>query len=109
MSSENWGEILFAQAGGAAGPGGMTQFIPLLMILAVFYFLLIRPQQKRAKEHEDFVKGLKRNDKVVTNSGLFGKIVEVREKDVMLEVAPNVKVRYERSKISAKQSESKEG
>ncbi len=83
-----------------AAPDAFVQFVPLALILAVFYFLLIRPQQQKAKEHEDFVKGLKRGELVVTSSGLFGRIVELRDQDVTLEVAPNVKVRYERSKIS---------
>jgi len=89
-------QLILAQA----APDAIMQVVPLALILAVFYFLLIRPQQQKAKEHEDFVKGLKRGELVVTSSGLFGRIVELRDNDVMLEIAPNVKVRYERSKIS---------
>ncbi len=83
-----------------AVPDAVVQFLPLALILAVFYFLLIRPQQQKAKEHDDFVKGLKRGDLIVTSSGLFGRVVELRDQDVMLEIAPNVRVRYERSKIA---------
>lgn len=89
-------QLILAQA----APDAMIQMLPLVMILAVFYFLLIRPQQQKAKEHEDFVKGLKKGELVVTSSGLFGRIVDLKDNEVTLEIAPNVKVRYERSKIA---------
>jgi len=89
-------QLILAQA----APDAMIQMLPLVMILAVFYFLLIRPQQQKAKEHEEFVKGLKKGELVVTSSGLFGRIVDLKDNDVTLEIAPNVKVRYERSKIA---------
>lgn len=84
-----------------AAPDAILQMAPLAMILAVFYFLLIRPQQQKAKEQEEFVKGLKRGELVVTASGLYGRITELKDEDVTLEIAPNVRVRYERSRISA--------
>ena len=77
------------------------QLAPLVLIMGVFYFLLIRPQQQKAKEHDDLVKGLKRGELVVTSSGLFGRIVEVKDQEVMLEIAPNVRVRYDRTKIGS--------
>jgi len=89
-------QLILAQA----APDALMQMLPLVMILAVFYFLLIRPQQQKAKEHEDFVKALKKGELVVTSSGLFGRIVDLKDNDVTLEIAPNVKVRYERSKIA---------
>ena|SRR5688572_22728599 len=84
-----------------AAPDAFMQMIPLVMILGVFYFLLIRPQQQKAKEHDDFVKGLKRGEMVVTASGLYGRIVELKDDEVTLEIAPNVRVRHERSKVAA--------
>jgi len=89
-------QLILAQT----APDAIMQMVPLVMILAVFYFLLIRPQQQKAKEHEDFVKGLKRGELVVTSSGLYGRIVDLKDEEVTLEIAPNVKVRYERSKIA---------
>jgi preprotein translocase subunit YajC len=83
-----------------AAPDAFMQMVPLVMILAVFYFLLIRPQQQKAKEHENFVKGLKKGEMVVTNSGIYGRIVDLKDDDVTLEIAPNVRVRHERSKIA---------
>lgn len=84
-----------------AAPEALIQMLPLALILAVFYFLLIRPQQQKAREHDDLIKALKKGEMVVTSSGLFGRIVELRDHDVMLEIAPNVRVRYERSKIAS--------
>jgi preprotein translocase subunit YajC len=89
------GPLLLAQVPG----GAFQQFIPLVMILGVFYFLLIRPQQQRAKEHEDFVKDMKKGDRVVTQGGLFGTVHEVKEDSVLLEVAQGVKLRYQRDRI----------
>lgn len=83
-----------------AAPDMFVQLAPMAMILGVFYFLLIRPQQQKAKEHEDFVKSLKKGELVVTNSGLYGRIADLKDDEVTLEIAPNVRVRYERSKIA---------
>ncbi len=68
--------ISSAYAQDAAQPGGLGSFIPLIIIFAVFYFLLIRPQMKRAKEHRNLVANLGKGDEVTTNGGLLGKIVE---------------------------------
>ena len=71
----------------------IMQFIPLILIFAVFYFLLIRPQQRRAKMHRDMVSAMQRGDKVITAGGLRAKVVKVvNETDVELEISPNVNV-----------------
>ena len=71
----------------------IVQFIPLILIFAVFYFLLIRPQQRRAKMHSDMVSAMQRGDKVITAGGLRAKVVKVvNETDVELEISPNVNV-----------------
>jgi preprotein translocase subunit YajC len=71
----------------------IVQFIPLILIFAVFYFLLIRPQQRRAKLHRDMVSAMQRGDKVITAGGLRAKVVKVvNETDVELEISPNVNV-----------------
>ncbi len=94
------GSLAYAQEGAAAtGPGPLVQFLPLLLVFAVFYFLLIRPQQQKAKAHKVMLGNLKRNDEVVTAGGLYGKIVELGETDVRLEIASNVRVRIDRSRI----------
>jgi preprotein translocase subunit YajC len=72
---------------------GVGQFIPLILIFVIFYFFLIRPQQKKVKEHKSMVEGLKRGDKVVTSGGITGTIERVVDNDkVEVEIAENVKV-----------------
>ena len=75
--------------------------LPIALIFAVMYFLFIRPQSKKASEHQKMLSALKRNDEVVTTGGLIGRIVELSDKLVTLEIAPGVRVRVERGQISA--------
>ncbi|MDG1102915.1 MAG: preprotein translocase subunit YajC [Ascidiaceihabitans sp.] len=77
------------------------QFIPLLLIFGIMYFLLIRPQQKKMKEHQTMVNGMRRGDKVVTAGGMFGKVVKVHDEgEVEVEIADGVKVRMVQSTIA---------
>ncbi|MFP6663079.1 MAG: preprotein translocase subunit YajC [Deltaproteobacteria bacterium] len=84
---------------GQAPGGALMQLAPFILILAVFYFLLIRPQQKKARETQSMLDGLKPGDQIVTSGGIYGKIVRVQDAEVALEIAPNVKIRLERSSI----------
>lgn len=78
-----------------------AQFIPLLLIFAIMYFLLIRPQQKKLKDHQAMVNGLRRGDKVVTAGGMYGKVVKVHDEgDVEVEIADGVTVRMVQSTIA---------
>ncbi len=91
----------WAQAAGAgAQPSPLLQMAPLLLIFVVFYFLLIRPQQQKAKEHKEMISNLRLNEDVITAGGLYGKVVALSEKIVTLEIAPNVRVRVDRSQIN---------
>ena len=77
-----------------------AQFIPLILIFVIFYFFIIRPQQKRVKEHKDMVKNLKRGDEVITSGGIIGKVDRVFEDDrIELIIADNVKVQLIRNTI----------
>ena len=77
------------------------QFIPLLLIFGIMYFLLIRPQQKKMKEHQAMVSSMRRGDKVVTAGGMFGKVVKVHDEgEVEVEIADGVKVRMVQSTIA---------
>jgi preprotein translocase subunit YajC len=89
-------------AGGAMlGPGSpLLQLAPFAMILVVFYFLLVRPQQKKARETQEMLDNLKVNEEVVTTGGLHGRIVRLADKVLVIEVAPKVQVRVERSSVS---------
>ena len=98
--SETVGTTAVVLAQAAAPPGGtLGQFVPIILVFIVFYFILIRPQQKKQKEHQALVEGLKKNDRVVTIGGLHGRILEVGEGDVTIEIAKGVAVRHERSQI----------
>ncbi len=90
----------WAQAAGGAQPSPLLQMAPLLLIFVVFYFLLIRPQQQKAKEHKEMISNLKLNEEVITAGGLYGKVVALADKIVTLEIAPNVRVRVDRSQIN---------
>jgi preprotein translocase subunit YajC len=93
----------FAMAGGAAaqGSGGQYQgIIMLVAMFAIFYFLLIRPQQKRAKQQKELVGGLKAGDSVVSAGGIHGKITAVEETTVTVEVATGVKVKLNRGSVT---------
>jgi preprotein translocase subunit YajC len=83
------------------GPSPLVNFAPLALIFVVFYFLLIRPQQQKAKEHRVMLGNLKRNDEVITAGGLYGKVVALSDKIVTLEIAPNVRVRVDRPQIAS--------
>lgn len=89
------------QAGaGTGGPADMlVQFVPLILMFAIFYFLLIRPQQKRAKEHKNMLAALKRGEYIVTGSGLLGRILEIDEDTVLIECAES-KLRLTRGAVA---------
>jgi len=97
----NWAEPLELVRAQAGPPGALQSLLPLVLILGVFYFLLVRPQQQKAREHKALVAALKKNDQVVTLAGLYGRVVDAGETTVTLEIAPNVIVRHERSQIGA--------
>ena len=89
----------YAQAGEAAA-NPLTSFLPLIVIFAVFYFMLIRPQMKRAKEHKQLVSQLSKGDEVITNGGLLGKITDVSDSFVTLELADNMQIKLQRSAVA---------
>ncbi len=95
--------IPLARAAAAAPASSGSQLAPLLVMggfIVVFYFLLIRPQQKKAKEHQTLISKLAPGDEVVTSGGLLGRITEVGEHFVTLEIADNVRVKVQRSQVN---------
>jgi len=87
--------------GAAGGQGGsMVTFLPFILLFAVFYFLLIRPQQKRAKQHKTFMENLKRGDTVITSGGLYGKITGITDEAVTIEIAEKVRVKVLKSAVA---------
>lgn len=92
--------ISSAYAQDAAPTGGLMSFLPLIVIFAVFYFMLIRPQMKRSKEHRQLVSQLGKGDEVVTNGGLLGRITDVSESFITLEIADNVQIKLQRQSVT---------
>src|ERR687891_1246627 len=91
----------YAQAGGAPGGFDLISLMPLLLIFVVFYFLLIRPQQKKMKQHREMISALKRGDRVLTAGGIIGTVVKIEEDNTLLvDIAKDVRVRVARSTIS---------
>jgi preprotein translocase subunit YajC len=80
------------------------QFLPMLLIIVVFYFFMIRPQMKKAKDHKKFVEELKKGDKVITLSGIHGKIVDLNDTTFLIEVESGTKIRFDKSAVSLEAS-----
>jgi preprotein translocase subunit YajC len=91
----------FAQATSFGGDNMFVQLLPFVLIFVIMYFLILRPQQKRTKEHQNLVKNLRRGDTVITSGGLVGKVTKVVDDDqIEVEIADGVRVRQVRSMIS---------
>jgi preprotein translocase subunit YajC len=94
----------YAQAAGGAG-GAFASFVPLILIFVIMYFLLIRPQQKKLKDHQKMVEALRRGDQIVTQGGIVGKVTKVRDDgEVEVEIATGVNVRVVRHTIATVRS-----
>jgi preprotein translocase subunit YajC len=92
------------QGGGNAAQGaagGFASFIPLILMFVIFYFLLIRPQQKKSKEHREMLNTLKKGDRIVTSGGLHGRITAVSEAVLTVEIADKVRVKLNRGNVAA--------
>jgi preprotein translocase subunit YajC len=98
-----------AQAGPGGVPPTVVSFAPLALVFVVFYLLLIRPQQQKAKEHRVMLANLKKNDEIITNGGLYGRVLAMADDIVTVEIAPNVKVRISRPQIGSVLTASKAG
>jgi preprotein translocase subunit YajC len=86
---------------GATGDAGWMQFLPMVILFVIFYFLLIRPQQKRAKQHKQMITGLSKGDEVVTNGGILGKITDVGENFMTVEIATGTHVKVQKSLVQS--------
>jgi len=90
-----------APAGGEAGGSPLTAFLPLILMFAIFYFLLIRPQQKKAKLHREFLANLKRGDYILTGGGIYGRITEARGDRLTGEIGKDLGIGINRSYVAA--------
>ena len=96
------------QSAEGGGPMSFMSFLPFVAIIAIFYFLIIRPQNKKRKETESMIKALKKGDKVVTIGGIHGIITSVRDNTVIVKVDDNTKIEFSRSAVSSIEAASKE-
>ena len=83
-----------------SGSGGILSFLPLIILFVVFYFLLIRPQQKKAKQHKNMVAALKKGDEIITNGGVLAKITDVGENFLTCEIADKVEIKVQSQAVS---------
>jgi preprotein translocase subunit YajC len=89
--------------GGAASPGsagGLASFIPLVLMFVIFYFLLIRPQQKKAKEHKEMIAAIKKGDRIITSGGIHGQITAVDDTTLTVEISDKVRVKLNRANVA---------
>ncbi len=89
-----------AQSGGPFG--SLMSIAPLVLLFVIFYFLLIRPQQKKAKEHKQMLSEVQKGDNVITNSGIYGRVISVQDETVTVEIAENVKVKIAKEAIAVR-------
>ena len=89
-----------AEPAAAAANGGLMGFLPLVVIFVIFYFLLIRPQSKRAKEHRTMTAALAKGDEIVTSGGILGRVIDLAEQYLTVEIADGVAVKIERATVS---------
>ncbi|HHP7236588.1 MAG TPA: preprotein translocase subunit YajC [Desulfobacterales bacterium] len=90
------------EAGGQGGAGGFAGFIPLILMFVIFYFLLIRPQQKKTKEHRQMIANLSKGDRIITSGGIYGRITGMDETTLTVEIADKVRVKVARGNVGAK-------
>ncbi|CUQ68302.1 preprotein translocase subunit YajC [Candidatus Nitrospira inopinata] len=102
MESIAWAQGAGANGAGAGGqgPGGLLSLVPFILIFIIFYFLLIRPQQKKQKEQKALIDALKKGDKVVTTSGIWGTVTNLGKHTVTLQIADNTRIKIQRDYIA---------
>ena len=99
--TENIAYAMGPGGAGGEGGGGFSTFIPLILMFVIFYFLLIRPQQKKTKEHRQMVSNLKKGDRIITSGGLHGRITGLSDATLTVEIADKVRVKVARGNVGA--------
>ena len=98
--------VAYAMGANPAGGQGGSQYMSIVMLVAIvgiFYFLMIRPQQKRAKDHKNFLESLKKGDKIITSGGLYGTITGITDDAITIEIAEKVRVKVEKGTVATMQ------
>jgi len=91
--------LILAEAAPAAQPNVLVSVMPMVFLFVIAYFLLIRPQQKKAKDHQKLIESVKTGDQVVTNAGIHGTVSNVKDKTIIVKVADNVKIEFDRAAV----------
>jgi preprotein translocase subunit YajC len=102
----NYFPLLMGQPGQDSGPGLMANIVLFGSIILIFYFMIIRPQQKRAKERQKMLNNMKKGDKVITSGGIYGTIHGMDDKTILVQIADNVKVKVDKGSITSVLTES---
>ena len=97
-------QLFLAQQSGASSPGFLASFLPIILIIGIFYLLIYRPMRRRQKNLEQMVAGLKNGDKVITTGGVYGTVAGLRENTVLLKVADQIKIEVAKSAIASMQA-----
>lgn len=105
MFGTAWATEAGAAGGQVSGMEALGPFIPLILIFAVFYFLIIRPQSKRNKAHQEYLRNLKRGDRVITGGGIYGQIAAISENVITLEIADDVRIKITRGAVAGSADE----
>ncbi len=100
MNLYNYLIAMAPQADGAGGGSMISTVVMFSLIIFIFYFMIIRPQQKRAKERQSLLEGVKKGDKIITVGGVHGTVVGMEEKTLLIEISDGVKVKYEKTAVS---------
>lgn len=108
MESIAWAEGTGGGSTGAGGAGGLISLVPFVLIFILFYFLLIRPQQKKQKQQQTLLDALKKGDKIITTSGIWGTITNMGKDTVTVQIADNTKIKMQRENIARVRSEEDE-
>lgn len=98
-STASAAEAVSASGADAQQPSVLMTMLPLILIIAVFYFLIIRPQQKKMREHQKMIKGIIKGDEVITSGGIIGKVAKVEEDTAYIEIAPNVTIKVKKDML----------
>lgn len=98
---ENIAYAMGTGGAGGEGAGGFGAFIPLILMFVIFYFLLIRPQQKKSKEHRQMITDLKKGDRIITSGGLHGRITGISDATLTVEIADKVRVKVARANVGS--------
>ncbi len=97
--------VAFAQGGAAKGPSGIMSIAPLIVLFVIFYFLLIRPQQKKAKAHKEMLTQVAQGDNIITTGGIHARVTAVSDETLTIEISNNVRVKISKTAVSVRKAQ----